>query len=746
MSQKAEALEAYTKQAENYMSHTEWPVLNTAKVVLFSPDEPVPEFDLQATVKSRVEELGEQVKMTMNIQFPMFIRACPLNPRPGVLESCRADNWNELKTVATRIITTMLSPDNSEQPMYESGLIDPQGTVIVQPFINAHASAVVAPNNYILMGRDNDGITAGKDGLRVALPLGNDSSLNHDFNQLNLDPDHIEIEFVSERIEPSLASSVRCSENLVAQKLAMVQLRGSEGHRPISPAPKGVTISGTFHGAERITIKHIHLVSDNTDEQLDLMEQALREGMNKGSVVLHPNGSHLSHHAGQCFKYGVPYIASAEPQVGEQWTQAALGWVVLDNEGTYEPQPYDPLDYTVAFMEGFDTAFSNFARQHGWLSNHFHQFIGGAIGDAEQTAKLAGAYTAWLINATLSVGFGEVRHTYSNTENATALVMATAHALYGDDAWEEATGSTTMPHGRRSYYTVIENNPITLRSVVDAFTFLERTYNLSWSSGYGGLKYAESCANGRKLAESVINFFADSSEANFKDMISTANLVEHNVHNNGFFFNKFISKTALDWGTNPESITVRPRHFFSVYYAADHIMTSYPRQLNDITDLLALSKSITINQLKETPIAMRKDAIGASAMRLSEAFRHPQGKYSNTSHSAFLPCGVDGCDRCEQYQSKQAEAISSQAIPVPTSYDAPFPVEQDDVSSATQYLKALSSHLNNGNTLDIKDIHRVAKLSATNMVSEKAHKYLANIISHMSHYDMQEYAKATKKE
>jgi hypothetical protein len=746
MSQKAEALEAYTKQASNYMTSTDWPVLNTAKVVLFSPDEPVPEFDLDETVKSRVEELIKQAKMLNINEFPLFIRACPLNPRPGVLESCRADNWDEVNTVATRIITTMLSPDNSEQPMYESGLIDPQGTVIIQPYINAHASAVVAPNNYILMGRDNDGITAGKDGLRVALPLGTDYHLNRDFDKLNLNPDHIEIEFVSERLEQSITSSVRSSDNLVAQKLAMVQLRGSEGHRPISPAPKGVNISGTFHGAERITIKHIHLVSDNTDEQLDLMEQALREGMPEGSVVLHPNGSHLSHHAGQCFKYGVPYIASAEPKVGEQWTQAALGWVVLDNDGTYEPQPYDPLDYTHAFIEGFDIGFSNFARQHGWLSNHFHQFIGGAIGDAEQTAKLAGAYTAWLINATLSVGFGEVRHTPHNATNSTSVIMATAHALYGADAWKEVTGSTEMPHGRRSYYTIIENNPITLRSVVDAFAFLERVYSLEWSSGYGGQKYGQSCMNGRLLAESVINFFADSSDANFKHMLSVANLVEHNVHNNGFFFNKFISKTALDWGTNPDTITVNPKAFFSVYYAADHIMTSYPKELNDITDVLAISQSISISELKQTPIGLRNDVIGESVKHLSDSYRHPNGKYSNYKHAAFLRCGVHDCERCALHEEEKASAISSEAIPVPKNYEAPFPVEMSELSTATQYLKVLSSSLNNGDTLDIKDIHRVAKLVKTNMVHEKAHKYLANIISHMSHEDMSMYAKASKKE
>jgi hypothetical protein len=692
-----------------------------------------------------------KVKATYADGYSLFVRACPLNPRPGVLESCVAHDYDEVEIVARRIISTMLSPDESDEPMYESGLIDPQGMVIVQPYINANASAVVAPNNYILMGRDNDGITAGKDGLQVAIPLGGDMSLNNDFKRLDLDPDHIEIEFVSELLAPIEQSLRQSNTDSIPQKYAMVQLRGSEGHRPIAPAPKGVNINGTFHGSERISINHIHLVSDNTDEQLDLMEQALREGMPEGSVVLHPNGSHLSHHAGQCFKYGVPYIASAEPQVGEQWTQAALGWVVLDNDGTYEPQPYDPLDFTASFFEGFDIGFSNFSRQHGWLSNHFHQFIGGPIGNAEETAKFAGGYVAWLINATLSVGFGEVRHTCSNAHNSTALVMATAHALYGADAWTEARGVPDMPSGRRSYYTVIENNPMTLASVVEAFGFLEKVYSLDWSSSYGGEKYRHSCMNGRLLTESIIKFLGDTTEANFKQMISTANGVEHNVHNNGFFFNKFISKTALDWGTDPSSVRVWPRQFFSVYYAAQHIMESHPRTLNDTTPILTASAQSSITSLKNEPLGLRDDEIGRSVKHLSLPFRHPSGKYSTIGSPSFMECGVTDCERClahtEHVQNKIKESLSGEALPIGENYEADFPVgamKKEYQEHTTKVLKGMSSMLNKGGQLSNNEIHIVAKAVAENCVSKTAQKYLANIIAHMDTPQLMEFSKKTK--
>ena len=119
---------------------------------------------------------------------------------------------------------------------------------------------MVAPSNYILMGRDNDGITAGKDGVRVAIPIPVDNKVDYDLTALNTSSDKIEIEFVSEMVEPNKRTALRYSSQ-PTQKWAMVQL----GTKVTDPSHLHQGVHGTFHGTERITIKHIHLVSDNTD-------------------------------------------------------------------------------------------------------------------------------------------------------------------------------------------------------------------------------------------------------------------------------------------------------------------------------------------------------------------------------------------------------------------------------------------------------------------------------------------------
>jgi len=744
MSQKYQALQTYTELKDAYESSTNWQTQATVAVTLVPTDEAMPS-DIDAFVEQKVQDLVDQVDRAFyGNDWPLFVRACPLVPRPGVLESSRADDLDAVAVVAERIISTMMSPDPSDSPMYEHGITDPHGTVMVQPFVKANASAVVAPDNYILMGPNHDGVTAGnEDQFTVALPLQRCVNTNNDLKRMDMDPNHIEIEFVSELRDPT--TNPMRSRGTPNQKYAMVQLRGSEGHRPIAPAPKGVTISGTFHGEERITIDHIHLVSDNTDEQLDKMEQALREGMPPNSVVLHPNGSHLSHHAGQCFKYGVPYIASTEPRVGEQWTQAALGWVVLDNDGTYEPQPYDPLDFAQQFITGFNVGFTNYGRQHGWLSNHFHQFIGGPIDDPARTAHYAGAYVAWLINASLSVGFGELRHLHSHAQNSTALAGATIVAVFGEDRWVEVTKcKDNLTHNRQSYYMMIEENPLTLDSVVALLEFAMKCYSLPWSSSYGGQKYKTSCANARDLALTVKAFLDEQSDENFKEMLAKANLTEHNVHNGGFFFNKFMHKRALDWGTDSSQIDLtRPADFFAVYYAAEDVYNAVPREPRDITHILDLSNSITISDLMTTPIAVRDDIIGHSVSYLSMNMRHPSGKYSDYSNNLFIQCGMEDCEHCAYVKKQKLESVSSEVIKITESYEASFPVADEvlqSLNATTKHLKQVSATANKTGTLPENIAVDLAHLFNNEMIGKESHKYVANIISYFTDEQLKQFS------
>ena len=84
-----------------------------------------------------------------------FIRACPEVARHGVIESIKVsketymDEWRRLATIM------------KEQ--------DPNGCMLLQPFIDATSSMVLAPNHYAVVGEGHDGVTAshGRHGLRL---------------------------------------------------------------------------------------------------------------------------------------------------------------------------------------------------------------------------------------------------------------------------------------------------------------------------------------------------------------------------------------------------------------------------------------------------------------------------------------------------------------------------------------------------------------------------------------------------
>jgi hypothetical protein len=678
-SQKKEALEKYQALKDDY--NFSYP-LTTLRLVSFDllPEGAEVTEEAIEDVMIRIwntQEINDQLDSWYGT--PVFVRACPLVPRPGVLESSRADTPDEARKIMERIATKMLSKDNSPKPMYDNGYIDPYGSIIIMPYIDADASAVASLGHYIMMGEGKDGITAGSEGLKMAIPLQQmDSCLvARELNNNGFDVSKLELEFVSKMNDFDMRSS-----SLSIDKY-LVQLRGCEGARPIAVAPKGVSISGTFHGKGRIVVESIYHCADDSEEELERLEDALRDGMPFGTVVLHPCGNHLSHHAGQCMKYDVPYIASNDVSVGEQWTQATAGWVVLDPDGTYEPQPYDLTEYISDFKLGLNTQVGNYARQHGWLSNLFHQYTGGPINDPQQTAFFAGAFVGWLAKATLSVGMGETRHLTHRTNNATALTQtAIASIFQGHNIIRDGSH---MTDDRKHYYADIESIPMSWDSVECLFNITLEAYRskVKWSSSYGGAKYRDSLNKGLATVKAIKRFIKKPNADTLKELIAFANDNEHIVHNTGFFFSKFLSESALDWGTKPQHIqNLDP---FKMFYAGLDVMNNMGKRhktkaFDDrVRAVYEEFNTATLQSMRKTPLGERDSLLSEGMRYLHIHQRHPQGKYSDAYSDEFIRCGISACGKCDEHttylKQQLSSAIVSDVLPISSSPVFSFPIK-----------------------------------------------------------------------
>jgi hypothetical protein len=257
MSQKAQALELYKEAWDNYAIERNalgWHPLRTYRIDMpeLTDEFLVPEeFNLDVYIYEQASNAWDDVSYNDQV----FIRVCPLEPRPGVLESIAVSSRAECLTEMKRLIEIMLGPDPFDDPLYEHGRCEPQGCIIVQRYIDAHASAVMAPGvydaetgehtqGYIVMGRDNDGVTAALDGHKIVLPVsGKGAYVRGIWKTLGLDPAVHELEFVSnlldtfsnmvEKNNDEALFKTMHTKNFVETRNHIVQLRGCAGHEPI---------------------------------------------------------------------------------------------------------------------------------------------------------------------------------------------------------------------------------------------------------------------------------------------------------------------------------------------------------------------------------------------------------------------------------------------------------------------------------------------------------------------------------
>jgi len=161
---------------------------------------------------------------------------------------------------------------------------------------------------------------------------------------------------------------------------------------------------------------------------------------------------------------------------------------------------------------------------------------------------------------------------------------------------------------------------------------------------------------GAKLARALSIFEADSTDDNLKVLIGAVNSCENAEHNNGFLFNKWLSKAAFDSATsgfNPRDNLQNMSHTYDM--ARQFIDDSFP------------------SYWRKSPLSINKNApevLRDVAKKLSHGWRHPErGSHNDPYSDDFITCGVDGCHTCNAHHQYLSDKEIIAEAPITSEYE-----------------------------------------------------------------------------
>ena len=587
-----------------------------------------------------------------------FLRACPEFARHGVLESLKVvednlrDNWKHLVKV-----------------MKEE---DPNGCLILQPFVPATSSAVMAPQKHAAISLGHDGVTAG-DGAYMVYTLMNpqESTLVEHVKSIGHEKDTYEVEFVYQR--PDSFLDYFHPENSVPAQLT--QIRGAPPSEirepPFTYMIDGVETTADIDGAMpdgRNECKEVW-VATGLEEVAWLEANITKDLCPDGFFISEPNGSMMSHVMAHARQHGIPYVAG-EVSVGDVWTEGSATWVALDPDGTIDPQPYKPfaLDMIAQFNLGLEQSMTHWRRQQGWLAHFYHQWM--AFGtNGIHTAFLAGGFCGWLAKAMLSVCLGEMRYAASMKKDATVELWPVLTAIMGSEKWKEMTGDHAASTGdRKNYYALCEKMKVDYEEIGMALNWCAQQYSTGWSGAYGGKAWAECARRGVELCSAIADFQKDPSEETLAELAGAVNSAKNAEHNNGSLFNKYLNKKAFDYSdlkTDDDGVKkglfphtpVGIKAMFQAFEVANHFTNGEPnpgvaRPVNDWKVMFPFLKGKGASYWRHNFIAIGEgipQSIKDAAVTVGYEKLHHNNKFS-LSEDIFIPCGIYDCSHCAKHE------------------------------------------------------------------------------------------------
>ena len=117
MSQKADGMSNYKEAADNYALSREFYTLKQKIFKVLTPNVDFDEMQTGEYRRARTDVVVAKCEAYFSqSNWPLFVRSCPVVPRPGVLPSIEVADSTGLYSAVLEIITLMTSPDTSDNP------------------------------------------------------------------------------------------------------------------------------------------------------------------------------------------------------------------------------------------------------------------------------------------------------------------------------------------------------------------------------------------------------------------------------------------------------------------------------------------------------------------------------------------------------------------------------------------------------------------------------------------------------
>ena len=460
------------------------------------------------TDKNQIDNINEDY-LPVSFYGKLFIRACPLKPRHGILES-RISDIDNVKKDLKEIF------ENTEK-------IDEHIECVIQPFIDADCSAVWS-KGLIAIGRGHDGITAGRDFVAYL------SSNEPDFHSLvlkALDLKDCEYEFVYD---------------IKNYGLRFVQIREATNHFKPNSKPKGKNIYSGFVIDGIVEMKNIKNIV--VLEGLENIEK-LEKFSGKDNLCVHIGGNLLSHAAAWCRQNYINYIAIEDEEDIDKikkfkyLCEISKGWVKLSNRKLKAKKIKIDWNFD-AFKEGFNAIMESkiskdYAKELFNLLPFFHDYISGNFTNKEN-AYLAGLFAGTLTKIGIAIVFGELRYLSHKCENNPVSLEDVIQKTFKEVFNIDYEFSDSYEVRDKIYDDIFALNLSDYESVVNLMQLAIEGFSYNWESAYGGHSW-------QKIAKQIKDILL----CKTRDcLLNKLNKFLNYTHNNGWAFNKLIYPKIMD--------------------------------------------------------------------------------------------------------------------------------------------------------------------------------------------------------